>query len=88
MTSSATVPPVRDDLLRVAVAAYLTRYKGLSRYHTESDLRDLRVERVHRQSECAQRPDVLGLGEEVHVVAAAGQGGGEGQGCRSNPTQR
>jgi integrase/recombinase XerD len=25
--------------LRVAVAAYLARYKGLSRYHTESDLR-------------------------------------------------
>jgi hypothetical protein len=39
MTSSATVPPVGDDLLRVAVAAYLARYKGLSRYHTESDLR-------------------------------------------------
>jgi hypothetical protein len=27
-----------DDLLRVAVAAYLTRYKGLSRAHTDSDL--------------------------------------------------
>jgi hypothetical protein len=30
---------VGDDLLRVAVAAYLARYNGLSRYHTESDLR-------------------------------------------------
>jgi hypothetical protein len=25
--------------LRLAIAAYLARYKGLSRYHTESDLR-------------------------------------------------
>jgi len=28
-----------SDVLRRAVAGYLTRYKGLSRSHTESDLR-------------------------------------------------
>ena len=27
------------DLLRLAVAAYLARFQGSSRYHTESDLR-------------------------------------------------
>jgi integrase/recombinase XerD len=27
------------DQLRLAVAAYLARFKGSSRYHTESDLR-------------------------------------------------
>jgi integrase/recombinase XerD len=27
------------DQLRLAVAAYLARFKGASRYHTESDLR-------------------------------------------------
>jgi hypothetical protein len=36
MTSS--VRPAADDLLRVAVAAYLARYRGLSRTHTASDL--------------------------------------------------
>lgn len=30
---------VSDDLLRVAIAAHLSRYKGLSRVHTDSDLR-------------------------------------------------
>jgi integrase/recombinase XerD len=29
---------VSDDLLRVAIAAHLARYKGLSRAHTSSDL--------------------------------------------------
>jgi hypothetical protein len=32
-------PAVRCDLLRVAAAAYLARFTGLSRTHTESDLR-------------------------------------------------
>jgi len=39
MTRSATVQPAGDDVLRIDVAAYLSRYKGLFRYHTESDLR-------------------------------------------------
>jgi integrase/recombinase XerD len=30
--------PAADDLLRVAIAAHLARYKGLSRVHTGSDL--------------------------------------------------
>jgi hypothetical protein len=38
MTSSVLVQRASDDLLRVAVAAYLARYKGLSRAHTDSDL--------------------------------------------------
>jgi hypothetical protein len=38
MTSPSVVHSDGADLLRVAVAAYLARYKGLSRYHTESDL--------------------------------------------------
>jgi integrase/recombinase XerD len=32
-------PAPRDDQLRLAVAAYLARFKGSSREHTESDLR-------------------------------------------------
>src|SRR4029077_430667 len=46
MRTSTTLPSVpSDDLvpftdqLRLAVAAYLARFKGASRYHTESDLR-------------------------------------------------
>jgi integrase/recombinase XerD len=38
MTSPSVLHSDGADLLRVAVAAYLARYKGLSRYHTESDL--------------------------------------------------
>ncbi len=42
-TELTTVPsghPVpRDDQLRLAVSAYLARFKGSSRDHTESDLR-------------------------------------------------
>ena len=42
-TSLPSVPPDRvvpfTDQLRLAVAAYLARFKGASRYHTESDLR-------------------------------------------------
>lgn len=38
MSESAPVRASTDDLLRVAVAAYLARYKGQSRFHTESDL--------------------------------------------------
>jgi len=32
-------PVTFTDQLRLAVAAYLARFKGSSRYHTESDLR-------------------------------------------------
>ncbi len=46
MTNSAELPSVPSahlvpltDQLRLAVAAYLARFKGSSRYHTESDLR-------------------------------------------------
>jgi hypothetical protein len=35
----ATFPEPRADRLRLAVAAYLARFKGSSRDHTESDLR-------------------------------------------------
>jgi integrase/recombinase XerD len=38
MADSVVLQVVSDDLLRVAVAAYLSRYKGLSRAHTASDL--------------------------------------------------
>ncbi|MGX7678690.1 tyrosine-type recombinase/integrase [Jatrophihabitans sp. DSM 45814] len=37
--STEVLPPVRFDGLRLALAAYLARYKGQSRTHTESDLR-------------------------------------------------
>ena len=33
------LPEPRGDPLRLAVAAYLARFKGSSREHTESDLR-------------------------------------------------
>jgi site-specific recombinase XerD len=42
MTTSfagTVLPPVRLDPLRLAAAAYLARFKGQSRVHTESDLR-------------------------------------------------
>ena len=42
MTTSTTfeiLPPVRIDPVRLAVAAYLARFKGQTRVHTESDLR-------------------------------------------------
>jgi integrase/recombinase XerD len=46
MTNFIDLPPVPSDhlvpltdQLRLAVAAYLARFKGSSRYHTESDLR-------------------------------------------------
>jgi integrase/recombinase XerD len=42
-TELAPVPPNHlvpsSDQLRLAVAAYLARFKGASRSHTESDLR-------------------------------------------------
>ncbi len=38
-TVSSGHPVPRDDQLRLAVAAYLARFKGSSRDHTESDLR-------------------------------------------------
>jgi hypothetical protein len=38
MAGSVIPRPASDDLLRVAIAAYLSRYKGLSRAHTGSDL--------------------------------------------------
>jgi site-specific recombinase XerD len=37
--STEVLPPVRFEGLRLAVAAYLARFKGQSRMHTESDLR-------------------------------------------------
>jgi integrase/recombinase XerD len=39
MTSSVLLRRTSDDLLRVAVAAYLARYKGLSRAHTDPTFR-------------------------------------------------
>jgi site-specific recombinase XerD len=39
MTDLVLFKSVSDDLLRVAIAAHLSRYQGLSRMHTESDLR-------------------------------------------------
>src|SRR3954453_19912944 len=39
MTTSTELLPVGPDPLRLAVAAYLARYKGESRTHSESDLR-------------------------------------------------
>jgi site-specific recombinase XerD len=39
-TSNLIPPPQRDDLvLRLAATAYLSRFTGTSRTHTESDLR-------------------------------------------------
>ncbi len=38
MADSVALHGVSDDLLWVAIAAYLARYKGLSRVHTSSDL--------------------------------------------------
>jgi hypothetical protein len=38
MADVAVLQPAADDLLRVAIAAHLARYKGLSRVHTRSDL--------------------------------------------------
>jgi hypothetical protein len=38
MAESVVLHGVSDDLLRVAIAAHLARYKGLSRAHTSSDL--------------------------------------------------
>jgi integrase/recombinase XerD len=39
MANSVGLREVSDDLLRVAIAAHLARYKGLSRAHSSSDLR-------------------------------------------------
>ena len=46
------------DQLRLAVAAYLARFKGSSRYHTESDLRCLLVRCAERDLDplAARRP--------------------------------
>ena len=38
MADAVVLEPAVDDLLRVAIAAHLARYKGLSRVHTGSDL--------------------------------------------------
>jgi len=48
------------DLLRLAVAAYLARYKGMSRAHTESDLRCFLIW-------CAQRGVVPLAAQRGHV---------------------
>jgi hypothetical protein len=42
----ADPPELFTDRLRLAVAAYLARFKGSSREHTESDLRT--GQRAHR----------------------------------------
>jgi integrase/recombinase XerD len=39
MDDSVVLRRVSDDLLRVAVVAYLSRYRALSRVHADSDLR-------------------------------------------------
>jgi len=39
--SVSDLPAPRGDPLRLAIAAYLARFKGASREHTESDLRCL-----------------------------------------------
>jgi hypothetical protein len=41
MSAVLALPEHRDDLLRVAVAAHLARYQGLSRPHTQNHLRNL-----------------------------------------------
>lgn len=38
-TSFEILPPVRIDPVRLAAAAYLARFKGRTRVHSESDLR-------------------------------------------------
>jgi site-specific recombinase XerD len=38
MADVVVLQPAADDLLRVAIAAHLARYKSLSRVHTRSDL--------------------------------------------------
>src|SRR5258705_2349728 len=38
MADVVVLQPAADDLLPVAIAAHLARYKGLSRVHTRSDL--------------------------------------------------
>jgi site-specific recombinase XerD len=38
MADAVVLQGLSDDLLRVAIAAHLARYKGLSRVHTSSDL--------------------------------------------------
>ena len=38
-TATAAAPVVDRSVLRLAVTAHLTRYKGMSRAHTEADLR-------------------------------------------------
>ena len=39
LTAAALPPSTNERALRVAVAAYLARFKALSRMHAESDLR-------------------------------------------------
>jgi hypothetical protein len=60
MTDSAAVQPIANDLLRVAVAAYLARHKGMSRYLAESDLQVFLRWRADRTIDplAAQRVDV------------------------------
>ncbi len=42
-TNFEILPPVRFDPVRLAAAAYLARFKGHTRVHTESDLRCIPV---------------------------------------------
>jgi integrase/recombinase XerD len=56
---SGVIVPMHD-LLRLAVAAYLARFKGQSRIHTESDLRGYLTLGVERRLDplAASRPHV------------------------------
>jgi integrase/recombinase XerD len=58
-------PVLFTDQLRLAVAAYLARFKGASRYHTESDLRALLTTARESPNPCdfalVAMPGLLGL---------------------------
>ena len=81
MTTTESLPnPFTDDghRLRLAVAGYLARFKGLSRTHAESDLRAYRAwcQQHHLDPLAASRPQV-----ELYVVEAVlGDHGGSRDG--------
>jgi integrase/recombinase XerD len=61
MSSRQPAPPfLSADLLRLALSAYLARFKGLSRQHTDSDLRLFMIWCAERGLEplTAQRTDL------------------------------
>jgi hypothetical protein len=64
MTNSMDLASVRSDrpvpftdLLRLAGAAYLARFKGSSREYTESDLRDVPIAARHADTRTTMRYD-------------------------------